>query len=157
MKLLENATSSSAEGCAGAVIDTAFLVVRLVRAEIRESRPGQLSLQQVQALACVERQPGASLSWVAEQIGLALPSASHLVDALVRRGLLARRSDTTDRRRVRLDLTARGASALRRAVDVARAMVAERLASLTAPERRAVAEAIDLLRPHLAGEAPVDE
>jgi DNA-binding MarR family transcriptional regulator len=154
MKLLDTATSSSPEGCAAAVIDTAFLVVRLVRAEIRESRPAQLSLQQVRALACVERAAGASLSMVAEQIGLALPSASHLVDGLVRRGLLARRNDADDRRRIRLDLTARGTASLRRAMDLARTTVAERLAGLTASERRALVESMDLLRPHLGSEAP---
>lgn len=154
MKLLDNATSSSAEGCAAAVIDTAFDVVRLVRAEIHRSRPARLSLQQVRTLACVERDAGASLSLVAEQLALALPSASHLVDGLVRRGLLARKSDATDRRRVRLDLTARGAAALRRAMDLARATVAERIASLNASERRALVESMELLRPHLVSEAP---
>lgn len=151
MKLLDNATSP-AERCAAAVIDTAFDVVRLVRAEIHRSRPGRLSLQQVRTLACVERDAGASLSLVAEQLALALPSASHLVDGLVRRGLLVRKSDTDDRRRVRLDLTARGTVALRRAMDLARATVAERIASLTAAERRALVDSMARLRPHLLSE-----
>jgi DNA-binding MarR family transcriptional regulator len=153
MKLLDSATKASVEGCAAAVIETAFDVVRLVRAEIHRSRPARLSLQQVRALGCVDRAAGASLSLVAEQLGLALPSASHLVDGLVRRGLLARRNDAADRRRIRLDLTARGTAALRRAMDLARTTVAERIAGLTASERRAVVESIDLLRPHLVNEA----
>jgi len=157
MKLLDSAPNSSVEGCAAAVIDTAFDVVRLVRAEIHRSRPARLSLQQVRALACIDRAAGASLSLVAEQLGLALPSASHLVDALVRRGLLARRNDDADRRRIRLDLTARGTAALKRAMDVARTMVAERIGNLTAQERRAVVESMDLLRPHLANGALATE
>jgi DNA-binding MarR family transcriptional regulator len=130
-------------------MDTSFLVVRLVRAEIRRSRPSSLSLQQVRALACVERSPGSSLSQVAELLGLALPSVSHLVDGLVRRGLLARHTDPEDRRQMRLDLTARGKRALERAFDLTRADLAHRLAPLTQQQRATVVDALRLLRPLL--------
>ena len=130
-------------------MDTAFLVIRLVRAEVRRSRPGNLSLQQVRALGSVEYSPGASLSHVAEQLGVALPSASHLVEGLVRRGLLARRTDAADRRQISLDLTAKGERALQRAFDVTRAELTHRLAPLNHSQRAAVVDAMRLLRPLL--------
>jgi DNA-binding MarR family transcriptional regulator len=147
MKLLDEDTiPGSVEGSAGTVMDTAFMVIRLVRAEIRRSRPSNLSLQQVQALGCVETCPGDSLSHLAEMLGLALPSASHLVDGLVQRGMLARRTDPGDRRQVRLDLTAKGERALQRAFDVTRADLTRRLAPLTSAQRAAVLDAMRVLR-----------
>ena len=148
MKLLES--RSDAAECAAPVLDVALLVVRLVRAEIRRTRPGGLSLNQLRVLSSVKQAPDASLSLVADALGLALPSASHLVDGLVRRGLLERRPGATDRRRVRLTLTRAGRQSLDRALTATRRHVADRLAPLTPVQRTSVIEAMNLLRPLVA-------
>src|SRR2546429_2174385 len=74
---------------AAAVVNTAQLVLRLVRAAVRRQHPVNLSVTQLRALDYVSANPGTSLSAVADYVGLALPSASVLVDGLARRGLLA--------------------------------------------------------------------
>ena len=57
----------------------------------------------------LNRNQGASLSEVAEHVGLTLPSVSKMVDGLVTRGLLTRATDPGDRRRLTLSLTPAGA------------------------------------------------
>lgn len=148
MKLLDR--GRTAADCAGPVLDVALLVVRLVRAEIRRSRPAGLSLNQLRALSCVKQTPDASLSLVADSLGLALPSASHLVNGLVRRGMLERRPGATDRRRLRLTLTRAGRASLDRALAVTRRHVADRLAPLTPAQRTRVIEAMNLVKPLVA-------
>src|SRR2546429_6923756 len=67
---------------AAAVVNTAQLVLRLVRAAVRRQHPVNLSVTQLRALDYVSANPGTSLSAVADYVGLALPSASVLVDGL---------------------------------------------------------------------------
>src|SRR2546428_924934 len=84
---------------AAAVVNTAQLVLRLVRAAVRRQHPVNLSVTQLRALDYVSANPGTSLSAVADYVGLALPSASVLVDGLARRALAARLGAAGDRRR----------------------------------------------------------
>jgi DNA-binding MarR family transcriptional regulator len=58
------------------------------------------------------------------------------LDELQRRGLLHRSPDPVDRRRHRVELTAKGRAALARATKAARTAEAELMAPLTATERR---------------------
>src|SRR2546430_12310220 len=88
MKLLDiQSTRGPTPGAvAGAVVNTALLVLRLVRAAVGRQHPVNLSVTQLRALDYVSANPGTSLSAVADYVGLALPSASVLVDGLARRG-----------------------------------------------------------------------
>src|SRR5258705_13457523 len=87
---------------AGAVLHAAQLVVRLVRAELQRQHPMNLSLTQIRALDYVNANPDTSLSPVADYVGLALPSASVLIDGLTKRALVGRLPASDDRRRVRV-------------------------------------------------------
>jgi DNA-binding MarR family transcriptional regulator len=127
---------------AAAVVNAAQLVVRLVRAEVRCQHPESLSLTQLRALDYLSANPGTTLSAVAHYVGLALPSVSVLVDGLARRALVARLAPSGDRRRLRLRLTAAGKVALRRALDAARAVVADRLADLAPRDRALIGRAM---------------
>lgn len=64
-----------------------------------------LTLPQLRALFAVRRQPGCTVSELAEALGQRLAATSALVGRLVRAGLLRRVDDQDDRRRIRLDLT----------------------------------------------------
>ena len=127
---------------AAAVVDAAQLVLRLVRAEVLRRRPVKLSLTQLRALDYLSANPDTSLSPVADYVGLALPSVSVLIDGLARRALVGRLAPSGDRRRLRLRVTATGKAALRKALDAARAAVANRLADLTPRDRALVARAM---------------
>src|SRR5262245_44148028 len=140
--------------CATLVMETVPLVMRAIRTEMRRRRPADLSVPQFRALAFVRRNPGASLSDVAEHLGLTLPTTSTLIDLLVARELVDRAPKPTNRRRVTLTLTELGASTYAAAHSDARSSLADRLAGLSNDERATVARAMRLLRPvFMAGEA----
>lgn len=136
----------SPEECAREVLDVVPLVMRVIRAEMRGHRTPDLSVPQFRALLYLQRHPGASLSAVSDHLGLTPPSTSKLVDGLVARGLLERRSSTTDRRRLMLAVTPSGASLLELARESTQAHLAEALARLDGDRRAAVLEAMQSLR-----------
>ena len=133
--------SISLDQCAREVLETVPLVMRTVRAEMRRHRTADLSVPQFRTLNFLNRQAGASLSQVAEHIGLTLPSVSLLVDGLVERKLILRNTSAADRRRITLTLTARGQSVLEAAHGATQAALAEKLAALSAKDRVIVAQA----------------
>ncbi len=136
----------SPDECAREVLDAVPLIMRTIRAEMRRHRAPGISVPHFRVLAFLDRSEGASLSEVAEYIGLALPSMSTLVDGLVTRELVTRQTCLTDRRRVTLALTARGKSTLEAARRDTQARLAEILATLTAAERTTVAQTMRALR-----------
>ena len=77
---------------------------------MRRGRTATLSVPQFRALVLIESAPAPSLSRVAGHVGLALPSATALVA-----GLVERRPDPADRRRVTLALTEAGCRVVRAA------------------------------------------
>lgn len=136
----------SSEECAREVLDVVPLVMRAIRAEMRSHRTPDLSVPQFRALLYLRRHPGASLSAVSEHLGLTPPSTSKLVDGLVARGLVARQTSPTDRRRVMLLVTPPGEAILQAASEATQARLAEALARLDDGGRAAVLKAMEALR-----------
>lgn len=136
---------------AGQVMEVVPLVMRTMRAEMRARRGRDLSVPAFRALGYIRRHPGASLSALAEHIGLTLPSASKLVEGLVERRLVMRRVDVDDRRRMTLDLTAKGRDLLESAYNSALGAMARYLARLSDQERADVLRAMEILNPIFAG------
>src|SRR5581483_2873900 len=146
MKRLASETEhpAAAIDAAGLVLDTVPAVVRYIRAEMRRHREG-LSIPQFRALGFLARHPGASLSDVAEHVGLMLPSASKMVDGLVERKLADRQVSTTDRRYLTLTLTPHGRDLFDSARRAAQTRLVDVLSGLTPEERETVAQAMQLL------------
>src|SRR5881409_3039307 len=84
------------------------MAMRVVRSEMRHQGALVVSVPQFRALAFVERHPGVSLAGVAEHLGVTAPTASTIVERLVRRRLVGRVPDPEERRRVVLSLTPAG-------------------------------------------------
>jgi len=137
----------SADDCARRVLDVVPLVVRAIRATMRRHRGATLSVPQFRSLGYLSRESGASLSDVAEHVGLTLPSMSKMIDGLVERRLVCRGISTRDRRQITLSLSARGQATLRRARARTQARVAEMLGVLSEGERASVIHAMQALRP----------
>ncbi|HVA58127.1 MAG TPA: MarR family transcriptional regulator [Gemmatimonadaceae bacterium] len=142
--------STSADRCAEAVVDAGLAVSRLVRAQLRRTRPRGLTLPQLRALAFVNADPACAPSQVAEYLMLSRPAVTRLLDGLVRRKLVTRHPDPSDRRRLRLALTSAGRAHLESYFATARAIVAARLGALSARDRRAVERAMRLVFPLIA-------
>lgn len=137
---------SSAGTCAREVLDVVPSVMRVIRHELRKHGAMQASIPQFRTLVFLNGHMGASLSEVAEHIGLSLPSMSALVDGLVTRGLVIRRTHSEDRRRMTLALTERGRSAFRSAREATAKSLEEVLARLSAADRATVIQSMQVLR-----------
>jgi DNA-binding MarR family transcriptional regulator len=98
----------SAGQCAQGVLDVVPAVMRYIRAQMRAHRGAGLSVPQLRGLLFVNRNEGAALGSLAEHLGLTPPSASKLVEELVKRGLLERSTCAEDRRRLRLGVSPAG-------------------------------------------------
>jgi DNA-binding MarR family transcriptional regulator len=133
-------------------METVSMVMRAIRHEMRKHRPVEMSVQQFRALGVVEHHPGASMSVVASRLGLTTASASKLIDALVKPGLVSRTDAPEDRRKVVLDLTEAGRHALGAAREAALGRLAEMLAALDESDRLAITRAMDVLRRVLTDE-----
>ena len=148
MQQLENTitASGSAQQCAAQILETVPAIIRFIRSEMRSHRGADLSVPQFRTLALLSRSQGASLSLVAEFLGLSLPAASRLVDGLVKKGLVTRQIPASNRRQVALSVSARG----RATWEVARQATQQRLAEVIAPlsvaQRSRIQEAMHVLR-----------
>lgn len=87
--------------------------------------------------------PGASVGELADHVGISRPAATQGVDRLVRRGLVQRIGDTEDRRRVHLQLTARGEAIMRRTIEDMERELDDVVAKMEPDERNALARGVD--------------
>jgi MarR family transcriptional regulator for hemolysin len=144
MQSLQGATNASTDpySCAQELFDTVPLVMRIIRKYMRQHRSG-LTVAQFRTIYCVSQSPQCSLSDVADSIGLSLPAMSRMVDGLVEKGYLNRRTCINDRRHVRLSVTPIGETALRESREMAQAQLAEVVSQLSAGRQK---EMIDVMR-----------
>jgi DNA-binding MarR family transcriptional regulator len=147
----------STQPTADSVLEVIPLVMRVIRKEFRSQRGPGLSVPEFRSLAFINRSPGVALHEVAEHIGLEAPSTSKLVDALVQRGLVRREEDPEDRRRLRLNILPKGKKSIDDAFDHTRQVLIQRLAHLSEEERKAVLNALELLKEAFAGKSITPE
>jgi len=133
--------------CAQDLMDTAPKIMQAIRVEMRRGLGANISIPQFRTLAFIQRNLDSSLSNLAEHLGLTLPSASKLVDGLVKQKLVIRQESKTDRRRLTLGLTAAGASIVNSARTNAQANLAGKLEGLSLAELEAIHQTLQLLRP----------
>jgi DNA-binding MarR family transcriptional regulator len=143
---------SSAE-CAREMLEVVPMIMRAIRSQMRSHRTPDLSVPQFRTLAFLGHRQGASLSEVAEHIGLTRPSASKLIDGLVARSLVSRKGSPVDRRRIKLALTKEGRVTLRAAWSAAQAHLANRVAALPSGEQAIVGQAMRTLSSLFASSA----
>ena len=142
----ETVPAPSVEVVSALVVDVVPLVMRSIRSEMRSQRAPGMSVPQFRTLTLLDARPGATLSEVAEHVGIGLPSTSKLVDSLVERGLVSRESALHDRRCLVLTLTGDGHTLLQTARRMTAAHVAERLKDLSSDDLTVVARAMAALR-----------
>jgi MarR family transcriptional regulator for hemolysin len=138
--------SVSPDQCAHELLDLVPLIMRSIRTEIRKHR-NDLTIPQFRTLAYLNNYRGASLSEVAEHIGLTLPSMSKLIDGLVARQLVTREISPSDRRCVTLALTEPGQATLQATRAATQTYLARRLDLLSTQDRATVNQALQILRP----------
>ena len=134
-----------------AILETIPPSMRAIREQMRASRTAGMSVAQFRLLLFLRRNPGTSLSKLADYLGTSLPSASQLVDRLVRGGLITRVQAEQERRRVELALTDAGAAALAECDAATRGWLCELLSGLDEAELERIAGTLKDLRVILTG------
>ena len=142
--------SKLVETCARDLMDTAPKIMQSIRTEMRRGRGAALSVPQFRTMRFIQRNPDSSLSDLAEYLGLTLPSASKLIDGLVKQELVTRQESVSDRRRLTLVLTRSGESIVNTARAGAQANLTKILGSLSNDELNIVHQAMELLYPLFA-------
>lgn len=128
------------------LLEVVPLVMRSIRAEMRAHRNAELSEPQFRVLSYMQLRGKASLSEIAEQMGLTPASMSTMVETMVGRSLLDRRTDTSDRRKVVIETTAIGDEAWAAAWEATCQSMASRLRKLGGSKRRELARGLRDLR-----------
>jgi DNA-binding MarR family transcriptional regulator len=113
---------------------------------MRNQTSPDLTVPQFRALAFVDRNKGASLSAVANHMGLTLPSTSRLVDVLIARRLLTREDNPADRRRIKLGVTNRGSTILANSRRGTLKYLAEKLSGISSNDRKVIIEGMAAIR-----------
>jgi DNA-binding MarR family transcriptional regulator len=152
MQLLTDAsTPGTVELAARELLDTAPLIMRIIRQNMRRHRSG-LTVPQFRTLCYASTYEGCSLSAVADFIGLSLPAMSRLVDGLVDKRLMKRRTCDDDRRHVRLTVTPAGQTTITEARRLAQDRLAKVLAAMPPEQRGALVTTMQILRDLFAPE-----
>lgn len=138
------------DSCAHALMDTTPQIIQSIRVEMRRGRGAELSIPQFRTMGFIQRNPDSSLSDLAQHLGLTLPSASKLVDGLVKQKLVTRKESAEDRRRLTLLLTSTGTSIVDSARTSARIHLAEKLKHLSDDDLETISHAMLILHPIFA-------
>jgi DNA-binding MarR family transcriptional regulator len=138
--------SAQTQECAREILDVIPLVMRDIRTQMRSRRTPDLTIPQFRTLLFVNRNVGASLSQVADHMGLTMPSTSKLVDALIKGELMTRQEHPSDRRRVSLVVTQRGFTLLEASRKGTLAYLTEKLEGISSSETETILKAMKALR-----------
>jgi DNA-binding MarR family transcriptional regulator len=105
----------------------------------------ELTTSQLRLLILLRQEPGATLSSLAAHLRVSPPTASGLVDRLVRQDYLRREGDPNDRRFVRHHLTERGVAVLGELEREGRALMNDILGRLSDSELDELVRGLELL------------
>ncbi len=97
---------------AAMVMDVVPAVMDTIRSAMRLSAGANLSVPQFRCLNFIAREPGCAVGEVAAFLGVTMPTASAMVDRLVRADLVVPQTSTHDRRRSQLQATPSGLAQL---------------------------------------------
>lgn len=137
----------TAEAC----VDAGFAFLRYLRAQAPDA---EVSLAQMRVLHLLNLRPDASLGDLADDLHVASPGLSKMVDALADRGLLERTTAPDDRRRLSLRLTPAGLSLLARRKEALVAGIEAALAKLPASQRDAILASMQTVRQAVGPKSP---
>ncbi|MEK7591025.1 MAG: MarR family transcriptional regulator [Patescibacteria group bacterium] len=91
------------------IVDLSIRLSRIMRQRLLAMRDrSPLNMVQLHAIAWVSESRGVTMKDFARHLRISSPSASVFAGRLVRLGLLKRRKDPTDRKRVRLQVSKKG-------------------------------------------------
>jgi DNA-binding MarR family transcriptional regulator len=119
------------------IADVMFTLSRSMKDGMKfDSATAQLTVLQIHALLFISKLENVTMSEVAKQFDISLPTATSLSDKLVKAGLITRQNDLKDRRIVKLALNQEGNDLLSKAMKQRRLKVNKMLSYLSAKEKQ---------------------
>jgi len=117
------------------LIDAIFKLSRFMKDSVGGDLTS-LSMLQLQALVFLKKHSGSQMGDIAENFSIELPSATSLVNKLVKANLVLRKADIKDRRLVRVELTKKGEFLLKKAREEKTKRIMENLQVLSDTEKK---------------------
>ncbi|MEK8050820.1 MarR family transcriptional regulator [Ideonella sp. DXS22W] len=142
----ETLAAPSPAECADAVLDVVPAVMDAVRDAMRRHADAHFSVPQFRCLNFIHRQPGCAVGAVAAFLGVTMPTASAMVDRLVRAGAVRTETAPDDRRRTQLHITPEGRAQLRQIRRAAHADLSRALARHCAADLQALQQGLAVLQ-----------
>lgn len=142
------ATQVTSQECAAKIMETLPSIMQFFRAEMRRNAsflPESLSVPQFRTLAFLNRYPGASLSQLAEHLGVTKATASNLTERLVKNNLVSRVENPEERRHILLNLTEKGTYHLQQTRTMTSARIASVLDDLPEEQMQSMVEGLTAL------------
>ncbi len=127
------------------IVDVVPLVMRVIRARLHERRAAYIRVPQFRTMLYINRYPDASLSDLADHIGIGLPSMSKLIDSLVEHKLVSRGTYRGDRRKISLCLTRRGKDELNATYVCTQKFLMDKLSCLPEEDLKTTFRAMQIL------------
>ena len=135
-----------AEDLAAELLDCVPAVMDALRGAMRRRAGDTMSVPQFRCLHFIHREPASSVGAVAAFLGVTLPTASAMVDRLVRAGAVLPSTAELDRRRSQLHITAAGRTQLQQIRRGAHSDLARTLAACSAADLKALHGGLAVLR-----------
>jgi len=139
-----------------AILETIPTSMHAIREQMRSVRVAGLPVAQFRMLVYIRRNPGTSLSALADHLGTTLPAASQLVDRLVQAGLVSKVKHAEERRRLELRLTELGVTTLGETDQETRAWLCRALSNLDSEQLERIEVSLRQVRAALVAPGPRD-
>ncbi len=132
--------------------DLLFNLVRSIKASMSyDSNTAHLSVGQLQTLIYLRDNPGVSIRTIAGYFNNAMPTASVLLDKLIKEKLVKRETDKNDRRIIRVCLSKKGERLVEKAAFERTKKIGHFLSLLTAQEKKQLFQIIKSLSQRING------
>ena len=116
---------------------------RALRLAIEQAEgPGRLTMPQLRCLQMIATDGTALTTQLARLLTVAVPTMTSMIDGLTERGLVGRHPDPTDRRQVRIVMTAEGHAVLARYQAIMHARLRTLLLHLNATQKKRLLDAM---------------
>lgn len=134
------------------LIDTIFTFSRCIRERMGvNSDLAKLSVVQLQTLVFLKKNTLSPMKKIADYLQVELPSATNLIDNLVKTKLVARKADTHDKRLVTVALTDKGTDLLQKAKKERTATIETVLAPLSEDEKSTLQRLLKKMTDNMEG------
>lgn len=128
------------------VMDVVPAVMDTIRSAMRLGAGANLSVPQFRCLNFIAREPGCAVGEVAAFLGVTMPTASAMVDRLVRADLVVPQTASDDRRRSQLQATPGGVAQLAQIQMGAQGHLEEILSACSSHELQTLQAGLAVLR-----------